>query len=102
MPQTRFHISLGRFKSSFLPALLIVALGVTGVVTYQAYRASREHRAVVESVLAAYVSFVADRVQEATQMGMFSCADYWLHPAKNDPAALKAIRDEDCGARDDR
>ncbi|HEY0670928.1 MAG TPA: HAMP domain-containing sensor histidine kinase [Longimicrobiales bacterium] len=102
MPQAKSQLSLGRLRSSFLPALLVVALGVTGLVTFQAYQASREHRAVVERVLAAYVSFVADRVQEATQMGMYSCGEYWLYPAITNPdAAMQSIRtDDSCGASD--
>jgi signal transduction histidine kinase len=74
----RFHI--GRFRSSFLPALLVIALGVTGVVSLHGYRASQEHREVVESVLGAYVSFVAKNAQDATEMAIFSCAEIWLHP----------------------
>ena len=74
------RFQLGRFRPSFLPALLSVALGVTGVVTFHAYKASKEHREALESVLSAYMSFAAQRVQEATQQGFASCAEYLLNP----------------------
>jgi signal transduction histidine kinase len=86
-----------------LPTLLVIALGVTGIVTFHAYQASREHRAVVERVLAAYVSFVADRVQESTQMALNSCAEYWLYPVMAQPGQDRAssIRvDGSCGVSD--
>jgi signal transduction histidine kinase len=75
------RFQLGRIRPSFLPALLIVALAVTGIVTFHAYKASKEHREALEGVLSAYMSFAAQRVQEATQQGMFSCAEYLLNPA---------------------
>ncbi len=102
MPQTKSRSSAGRFRSSFLPALLVIALGVTGVVTLQAYRASRHHRAVVEQVLAQYVSFVAHNVKGATQAALFSCAEFWLLPALTevDNAMSELRTDEACGSRD--
>ena len=97
------RLTYGRFSSSFLPALLVVALGVTGTVTYHAYKASREHREVVERVLAAYVSFVAEKMQESTQLGVVSCAEVWLYPVMlgKTGASMNQIRaDGSCGARD--
>jgi signal transduction histidine kinase len=93
----------GRFRSAALPMLLVIALGVTGIVTYHAYQASREHRAVVERVLAAYVSFVTERVQESTQSALYSCAEMWLHPVMTQRGndRTSGIRvDGSCGARD--
>jgi signal transduction histidine kinase len=100
LPQLSFdRISLGRFRPSFLPALLIVALAVTGTVTLHAYRASKEHRAVVERVLAAYVSFAAQRVQHVTQDGVFSCAEYWLIGViKSDEPSRTQVRLDACRA----
>ncbi len=103
MPQSKDRFNLGRLKSSFLPALLVVALGVTGIVTFYAYQASREHRAVVERVLAAYVSFVAERVQESTEMGLYSCSELWLYPVmskRGDGSAATIRADGSCGERD--
>ena len=97
------RLKSGRFSSSFLPALLVVALGVTGTVTYHAYKASREHRAVVESVLNAYVSFVAENMQESTQLGVVSCAEVWLYPVMvgNADTPMDRIRtDGACGVQD--
>jgi signal transduction histidine kinase len=96
------RLNLGRFRSSFLPALLVVALGVTGIVSYQAYKASREHRTVVESVLAAYVSFVARDVQLSTRMSLVNCAEIWLYPMMLGKAAaeMSEIRSDQCGAAD--
>jgi signal transduction histidine kinase len=79
------RFQLGRFRPSFLPALLTVALAVTGVVTFHAYKASKEHREALESVLSAYMSFAAQRVQEATQQGIQSCAEWLLVPAIKKP-----------------
>ena len=104
MPQPKFdRFDIGRFRSSFLPALLVVALGVTGVVTFQAYKASQEHRAVVESVLNAYVSFVAQEIQQSNEMGLVSCAAIWLYPAmeKNEAAEISHLRvDGSCEEQD--
>ena len=96
------RFNFGRFRSSFLPALLVVALGVTGVVTYQAYKASREHRTVAESVLAAWVSFVAEHVQLAAQLGLNNCAEIWFYPMmeKKSDARMSHIRPEECGVKD--
>ena len=88
---------LGRFRPSFLPALLIVALAVTGIVTFHAYKASKEHREALESVLSAYMSFAAQRVQEATQQGIQSCAEWLLVPAIRAPKlSLDNVRREGC------
>ena len=103
MPHPKLdRFNFGRLRSSFLPALLVVALGVTGVVTYQAYKASRAHRAVAESVLAAYVSFVADHVQLAAQGGLYNCAEIWLYPMMEEKhdANMSQIRPEECGVQD--
>ena len=103
MPQPKFdRFHLDRLRSSFLPALLIVALAVTATVTWHAYRASREHRAVVERVMTAYVSFVAQRVQEATQQAINSCAEYWLYPVRTsaEPAPSQIQIGDGCGATD--
>ena len=103
MPQPKIdRFNLGRFRSSFLPALLVVALGVTGVVTYQAYEASRKHRAVAESVLAAWVSFVAEHVQLSAQGGLYNCAEIWLYAMMEEKsnANMSQIRVERCGVQD--
>ncbi|HEX6064049.1 MAG TPA: HAMP domain-containing sensor histidine kinase, partial [Longimicrobiales bacterium] len=97
------RFNFGRFRSSFLPALLVVALGVTGVVTYQAYEATREHRAVAESVLAAYVSFVARDVQQSARGALLNCAEIWLYPVmlEKSRASMSQIRhDGSCGETD--
>ena len=97
------RLKSGRFRSSFLPGLLVVALGVTGVVTYYAYNASRQHREVVERVLTAYVSFVAENMQNSLQLGTFTCAEWWLYPAMlgTTAADMTQIRvDGKCGVRD--
>ncbi len=97
----RFH--LGRFRSYFLPALLVVALGVTGIVTYHAHQASREYRSAFERVLAAYVSNVAEDVQESTQMSMWDCGMGWLYPMMlaKQAADMTEIRPNGpCTARD--
>jgi signal transduction histidine kinase len=94
----RFHFR--RFRSAFLPALLIIALAVTGIVTYHAYQASRQHRAAVERVLAAYVAFVADHVQIATQLGLFSCGEAMLYPVMRG-GGMEDVRIEGlCGESD--
>jgi hypothetical protein len=64
------RFNTGRLRSSFLPALLVVALGVTGVVTFHGYTASQKYRAAFETMLAAYVSNVGDDLQAATQAGI--------------------------------
>lgn len=103
MPQLKFEwLQLGRFRSSFLPALLVVALGVTGVVTLHGYKASERYRKVAESVLSVYVSIVASNAQQATQLALYSCAELWLHPVMRPTGAnLAAIRtDRSCGESD--
>jgi signal transduction histidine kinase len=104
LPQLKLdRFQIGRFRSSFLPALLVIALGVTGVVTVRGYRASQRYRAMTESVLSTYVSFVADNAKNVTEMALFSCGEYWMHPVMRsaDPS-IAAIRSnvQDCGDRD--
>jgi signal transduction histidine kinase len=97
------RLQLGRFRSYFLPALLVVALGVTGFVTHRAYKASLAYRTAVESVLAAYVSNVAEDLRQSTQMSMWDCELVWLYPmmlGKN-AADMSLIRPEGtCNAGD--
>jgi signal transduction histidine kinase len=74
------RFDIGRFRSSFLPALLVVALGVTGVVSLRGYRTAQVLRATLESTLEAYVSFVAEHAQKSTELAIMSCAEFWLAP----------------------
>jgi signal transduction histidine kinase len=92
----RHHI-LGR---SLLPALLVVALGVTGVVSMHGYKASRDHRAAFEKILAAYVSFMGERAQLATEGAIDSCGGYWLGPVIWQDGGVNDIRlDQTCGEK---
>lgn len=104
MPQPILdRLNLGRLKTSFLPALLVVALGVTGIVTFRGYTAAREYRAAFETILAAYVSNVADDLQEAIQLGINNCTEIWLYPVMDGKQAadMSLIRaDGSCGERD--
>jgi signal transduction histidine kinase len=79
-----------------MPALLLVALGVTGIVTLQAYKASRQHRAVAEQVLNGYVSFVAQNLKTSVQESLYTCAEFWLYPAlSNEADAMDKLRTDD-------
>lgn len=65
-------------RSSFLGGLLVIALGVTGVVTYRAYVASREYRAIVERVINDYVAVASYQMMQATEHSMYSCLTTWF------------------------
>ena len=80
MPLKLDRLNIGRFRSFFLPALLVVALGVTGVVTLHAYKASEKYRAAFEDLLAASVSWVTKSAQTSAEMALYSCVEYWLYP----------------------
>lgn len=77
---TSFSVRTGRAGPWYLGALLMVALGVTGFVTYRAYMASRQEKAIVERVLREYVSFASYQLQQNTRMGLQSCLHDWLDP----------------------
>ncbi|MGQ0816178.1 MAG: sensor histidine kinase [Gemmatimonadota bacterium] len=68
----------GGLRSSFLGALLLIALGVTVIVTYRAYEASREHRAIVERVLSDYVAVASYQFGISTRIALHSCLRDWL------------------------
>lgn len=76
MPQPNAILArLGRYRSTLLGALLVVALAVTGVVTLQAYRASRNYKAIVERVLHDYVATAAYQYQQDVSTAMNGCVN---------------------------
>lgn len=92
---------VGRIRSSFLGGLLVVALGVTGVVTYHAYSASKEYKAIVERVLNDYVTFASYQINNSTRITLYDCARAWFRPiiaGNEQPGAMAAIRSNECGS----
>ena len=52
----------GRFRSSFMVLLLVVALLLTGVLAFQAYRAEEYHQETAGSVLQDYAELAAEEL----------------------------------------
>jgi signal transduction histidine kinase len=71
---------VGRIRSSFMGVLLVIALVVTGVVTYHAYQSSQRHRAIVDRVLHDYVTFASYQLSVSTKLALNSCAKDWFRP----------------------
>lgn len=51
----------GRFRSSFMVLLLVVALLLTGVLAFQVYRSEEYHQETAGSILQDYAELAADR-----------------------------------------
>ena len=52
----------GRFRSSFMVLLLVVALLLTGVLAFQAYRAEEYHQETAGSILQDYAELAAEEL----------------------------------------
>ncbi|HUP90241.1 MAG TPA: HAMP domain-containing sensor histidine kinase [Longimicrobiales bacterium] len=89
MPQpTAILVRFGRYRSTMLGALLVVALAVTGVVTYQAYRASRNYKQIVERVLHDYVATATYQYSQNVSTAVDGCVKI-LFSDLTDPAIGK-------------
>lgn len=100
--QTALFSLVSRIKSSFLGGLLVVALGVTGVVTYHAYRSSVEHKEIVQRVLHDYVTFAAFQLGGSTKTALYNCAKEWFQPVRDGlaPLSMAGVRPNACGAHE--
>ncbi len=74
----------GRLRSFSLGALLLVALVVTGFVTWQAYQASRQEKAIVERVLREYVAFASYQLEQNIKTSAYNCLGAWFNTVAAD------------------
>ena len=91
MPQSNaFLARVSRFRSTLLGALLVIALAVTGIVTLQAYRASKNYKAMVERVLNTYVATAAYEYRGNVSTAMTSCVAYMFRDLPSGSATFPA------------
>lgn len=88
----------GRFRSSFMVLLLVVALLLTGVLAFQAYRAEEYHQETAGSILQDYAQLAAEElsarvVQQVDYYGATPLLSYLGQAVRRPGAPLPTLAD---------